>query len=110
MRNFTSSGERFQFSVEKAYAEIQPTPSSIAPCTQSSRLASPASWPAVRGRPRSLAQRPLPSMTTATCRGTSSAAMAGATAPLGCGVGGRTGAVRAAYDCCFTLRTATRPS
>jgi len=30
----------------------------------------PAAWPALRGRPRFLAQRPLPSMMIAMCRGT----------------------------------------
>ena len=44
-------------------------PSSIAPSTQSNSEDSPASCPAVRGSPRCLAQRPLPSMTIATCRG-----------------------------------------
>ena len=42
----------------------------MAPATTSSRAASPASWPLVRGRPRWLAQRPLPSMTIATWLGT----------------------------------------
>ena len=47
------------------------TPISIAPSTTSKSAASPLSWPLVRGRPRALAQRPLPSMVIATCRGTS---------------------------------------
>src|SRR5690625_6848586 len=54
----TSSGERFQFSVEKAYAETYLTPISIAPATTSKSAATPASCPPVRGRPRALAQRP----------------------------------------------------
>ena len=45
----------------------------MAPSTQSNSEASPASCPAVRGSPRCLAQRPLPSMTIATCPGTLSA-------------------------------------
>ena len=35
--------------------------------TISARVSSPAVWPAVRGNPRRLAQRPLPSMMQATC-------------------------------------------
>src|SRR5947207_5443017 len=44
-------------------------PSSRPPSTASNRASSPASWPCVRLRPRRRAQRPLPSMTTATWRG-----------------------------------------
>ena len=90
IRKRTSSGERDQFSVEKAYAEIAFTPISIAPSTTSNSECSPCSCPAVRGSPRSLAQRPLPSITIATCRGTRSRGTAGGRAPDGCGVGGRT--------------------
>ena len=85
MRKRTSSGERFQFSVEKAYAEIAWTPTSMAPSTTSNSEGSPASWPAVRGSPRCLAQRPLPSMTIATCRGTSSVGRSGGRLPTGAG-------------------------
>ena len=88
IRNFTSSGERFQFSVENAYSEMFLTPSSIAPLSTSSTTDSPTLWPSVRGSPRSLAQRPLPSITMATCSGTSSPGIFGGCAPLGCGVGG----------------------
>ncbi|GAA1578382.1 hypothetical protein GCM10009742_22910 [Kribbella karoonensis] len=45
IRNRTSSGERAQFSVEKAYAEMYFTPISIPPLITSSRLASPALCP-----------------------------------------------------------------
>src|SRR3954453_10462620 len=62
-------------------------PSSIAPSTQSNRDDSPASCPAVRGRPRCLAQRPFPSMTIATCRGTLLRGICGGRAPDGCGLG-----------------------
>ena len=93
MRNFTSSGERDQFSVEKAYAEIAFTPISIAPSTTSNSECSPCSWPTVRGSPRCLAHRPLPSITIATWRGTSSRGTAGGRAPDGWGVGGRTSRV-----------------
>src|SRR5438093_13492994 len=44
-------------------------PSSRAPSTASNSASSPASWPWVRFSPRRRAQRPLPSMTTATWRG-----------------------------------------
>ena len=63
------------------------TPSSMAPSTQSNSEASPASWPAVRGSPRCLAQRPLPSMTIATCPGTLPAGICGGRTPEGCGFG-----------------------
>ena len=52
MRKATSDGERFQFSVEKAYAETVGMPSSMAPATTSIRARSPARWPSVRGSPR----------------------------------------------------------
>jgi hypothetical protein len=44
----------------------------------------------VRGKPRCLAHRPLPSMTIATCVGTRSRGIAGGRAPEACGDGGRT--------------------
>src|SRR5688572_27965304 len=44
-------------------------PSSRAPSTASKSASSPASWPWVRLRPRWRAQRPFPSITTATWRG-----------------------------------------
>ena len=66
-------------------------PSSIAPMITSKSECSPRLWPSVRGRPRSLAQRPLPSMTRATWRGRSSGGMAGGRAPPAWGSGGRTG-------------------
>src|SRR6476661_8013244 len=87
MRKRTSSGERRQFSVEKAYADRCVTPTSMAPATTSSSDASPASWPLVRGSPRALAHRPLPSMTIATCLGSRAGAMTGGVAPDGCGKG-----------------------
>ena len=66
------------------------TPISMAPSTTSNSECSPCSWPAVRGSPRSSAQRPLPSMMIATCRGTRSAGTSGGVAPEGCGSGRRT--------------------
>src|SRR6478735_11367270 len=59
----------------------------MAPATTSSSEASPASCPFVRGSPRALAHRPLPSMTIATCFGRRSAAIEGAVAPDGWGNG-----------------------
>src|SRR5260370_1243088 len=70
-------------------------PSSIAPMITSSSEDAPSLWPTVLGSPRLLAQRPSPSITRATCLGTSSAGMSGGLAPLGCGSGGRTPASRA---------------
>ena len=47
------------------------------PQVMSMRTASPILWPSVRLRPRWVAHRPLPSMTTATCLGSWSAGIAG---------------------------------
>src|SRR5699024_5199393 len=63
------------------------TPIWRAPATTSSSAASPASCPAVRGSPCRFAQRPLPSMTTATWAGMVGAGSCGGRAPLGCGCG-----------------------
>lgn len=46
--------------------------------------------------PRALAQRPLPSITNATCCGTASAGISGGPTPLGCGCGARGAAVAGA--------------
>ena len=59
-------------------------PSSMAPAITSSSAGSPALCPSIRGNPRWLAQRPLPSMTIATCCGISSLGILGGTAPEGC--------------------------
>ena len=77
IRKRTSSGLRFQFSVENAYTLRCLTPIWMAPATTSSSAASPALWPSMRVRPLPLAQRPLPSMTMATCSGTAPAGIAG---------------------------------
>src|SRR5437879_1440537 len=61
---------RCQFSSEKAKSVSTSTPASIAPSTTSRTACMPARWPSGRGRLRSRAQRPLPSMITAMCRGT----------------------------------------
>lgn len=81
IRNRTSSGDRAQFSVENAYAEMYFTPISIPPLMTSSNEASPALCPSVRGSPRCLAHRPFPSITIATCRGTNSFGTPGGRAP-----------------------------
>lgn len=66
IRKRTSSVLRFQFSVEKAYTVRCLMPSSMAPHVMSISTASPILCPSVRPRPRCVAQRPFPSITTAT--------------------------------------------
>src|SRR5882724_1902882 len=61
---------RCQFSSEKANKVSTSSPASSPPSTTSRTAFMPARWPSGRGRLRSRAQRPLPSMMTATCRGT----------------------------------------
>src|SRR5207302_10342969 len=46
-------------------------PSSWAARTTRRSASTPRRWPSARGRPRAAAQRPLPSMMTATCKGPS---------------------------------------
>src|SRR5215470_794778 len=46
-------------------------PSSWAARTTRRSASTPRRWPSARGRPRAAAQRPLPSMMTATCNGPS---------------------------------------
>src|SRR2546425_2982335 len=65
-----SVGGRCQFSSENANKVSTSTPASIAPSTISRTALMPARCPSGRGRCRSRAQRPLPSMMTATWRGT----------------------------------------
>src|SRR5205807_4201107 len=66
----TSVAGRCQFSSENANSVSTCTPASIAPSTTSRTAFIPARCPSGRGRWRSRAQRPLPSMMMATCRGT----------------------------------------
>src|SRR5881296_2428146 len=68
MRAATSPGGRFQLSAENAYSVSAPMPSPGAASTIRRTASTPARWPATRGRPRRPAQRPLPSITIATCR------------------------------------------
>ena len=69
MRKRTSSSGRRQFSVENANTVIHFRPTSSPPSTVSKSASSPAACPSVRLRPRRCAQRPLPSITIATWRG-----------------------------------------
>src|SRR5438876_7298905 len=64
----TSVGGRFQLSAEKANSVKAVTPWSGAASTIRRTASAPARWRAARGRPRRAAQRPLPSMMTATWR------------------------------------------
>src|SRR5262249_48517580 len=64
----TSFAGRRQLSEEKANSVSVATPKSGAASTTRRAAATPAGWPAERGRPRRVAQRPLPSMIMATCR------------------------------------------
>src|SRR5258705_2446531 len=64
----TSPAGRFQLSAEKAYIVSAVIPRSGAASTARRTASAPARWPAPRGRPRRVAQRPLPSMMIATCR------------------------------------------
>ena len=57
---------RFQLSDEKAKRVSVPIPRSRAASTARRTASTPAACPAVRGRPRATAQRPLPSMMMAT--------------------------------------------
>src|SRR5438552_10437530 len=67
----TSSAGRRQFSLENAKSVRNSTPRSTHERTVARNASTPLRCPATRGRRRCLAQRPLPSMMMATCRGTS---------------------------------------
>ncbi len=69
MRLPTSSAGRCQFSLENANSVSASTPRREHSSITSRTALSPALWPAVRVRPRAAAQRPLPSMMIAMCRG-----------------------------------------
>src|SRR6185312_4875300 len=73
IRKDTSSGGRRQFSLEKAKSVRYSTPALAQARTVSRTASTPLRCPATRGRNRFFAQRPLPSMMIATCRGTSGA-------------------------------------
>src|SRR5690242_8664919 len=65
----TSVLGRFQFSDEKAKSVRLPRQMLLAARTTSRTAATPATWPASRGRCRLRAHLPLPSMMMATCLG-----------------------------------------
>lgn len=69
MSTSTSPLGRFQFSEEKAKRVSHSMPRSWAARTTRRTESTPARWPSLRGSPRLSAQRPLPSMITATWRG-----------------------------------------
>jgi len=73
MRKDTSSGGRRQFSLLKANSVRYSTPRSAQARMALRTFSTPRLWPAMRGRKRRLAQRPLPSMITAIWRGMSRA-------------------------------------
>src|SRR5688572_20879843 len=73
IRRPTSPAGRCQFSLEKANRVSAPTPCLTASSIVVRTALAPARWPAARGSERCSAQRPLPSMITATCRGTARA-------------------------------------
>src|SRR3984957_17941207 len=63
----TSAGGRDQLAEEKAYSVSVLTSARAATSTTVRTAFAPSICPAVRGNPRSVAQRPLPSMMIATC-------------------------------------------
>src|SRR5688500_4621719 len=62
IRDATSRDGRRQLSTENAYRVSVPMPAVGAASTTRRTARAPSAWPAVRGRPRAVAQRPLPSM------------------------------------------------
>src|SRR5450432_4145262 len=74
---------RDQFSELKEKIVRYRMPSSLAARTTRRNASTPRRWPSARGKPRAAAQRPLPSMIMATCKGPSArsgASVAGAAA------------------------------
>ncbi len=65
----SSSAGRFQFSLERQYSVICSIPSRAHSSVTQRTLVAPRRCPSMRGRPRCRAQRPLPSMMMAICRG-----------------------------------------
>src|SRR5690606_17555176 len=74
MSTETSSAGRRQFSELNANRVRNSMPSRAQASTVVRTASTPLAWPATRGRRRWVAQRPLPSMTIATWRGTREAA------------------------------------
>src|SRR5262245_315215 len=84
----TSFSGRVQFSLEKANRVRYRSPSVAAAVTTRRAALTPSRCPAIRGSPRRVAQRPFPSMITATCSGSGCARMAARSlAAWGSGVG-----------------------
>src|SRR5512135_929596 len=77
MRRATSSAGRPQFSLENANSVSASTPRRAQPSTIARTALTPALWPTCRGIARREAQRPLPSMMTATWRGVPGARVGG---------------------------------
>ena len=69
IKKLTSSVGRFQFSVLNAYKVIAFTPNSSAAIAIRFTVLMPSLCPAILGRLRFFAQRPLPSIITAICCG-----------------------------------------
>ena len=69
----TSSSGRRQFSELNAKSVRYSTPRSPHACSDARTASTPRVCPNTRGLPRAFAQRPLPSMMIATCRGTGGA-------------------------------------
>src|SRR5579864_9531363 len=65
---FTSAAGRFQFAEESAKSVSVWMPRRGAASIMRRAASAPARWPAERGSPREVAQRPLPSEMMATCR------------------------------------------
>src|SRR5450631_950275 len=65
----TSSAGRRQFSELKANRVRYSMPCVMLASITARTASTPREWPATRGRCRAVAQRPLPSMMIATCRG-----------------------------------------
>src|ERR1700731_1436348 len=70
-RSPISVAGRDQFSELKEKIVRYRMPSSLAARTTRRRASTPRRWPSARGKPRAAAQRPFPSMMTATCNGPS---------------------------------------
>ena len=68
IKDWTSAWGRRQLSAEKANSVRTPIPRSGAASTTRLTFATPATCPAVRGKPRDAAQRPLPSIMIPACK------------------------------------------
>jgi len=87
-----SAGGRAQLDAEKACRVSVSIPARAAAATTAQTVLAPSTWPALRGNPRRLAQRPFPSMMIATCKWHSQNT-------LSCGVNELRKTPREAHDC-----------